>query len=138
LAGAAFYKEALNTRHWEDIVDATYDFVKAHALHNSSLINTYKKLKDANSELLREIRLAYSSLFSKQVKIINGDKFIARASATFEKIERQTKEIYTKLEYKLKNKKFLFHGQEKVAQVLKRLALTISTTSLLAGKELQK
>lgn len=135
------YSEQLDAREWNDVLALTHDFVKEHAFHNKSLMRSYKKIKQASDDLTSEIRIAYSTLF--RTKVNRGEhhdsqKLIKRFSTKFESIENEMSTLQTKLKAQMDNKKLLLHGQDKVATVLHRLAMSVKLSALKARNDLAK
>ena len=133
------YKTALDTKEWYDVLALTHEFVTEHALHNRSLIKSYKQIKRANDRLIHDIDDAYRLLFkSESTRTVSNKALVDKFSAKFEKIEKEMEALKIKLKTQLDEKKFLIHGQEKVAQVLHRLAITLKTTAIKARNDLKK
>jgi hypothetical protein len=136
---ANVYKNPLDTKEWYDVIARTHEFVTEHALHNKSLIKSYKQIKHANDKLIHAIDEAYRLLFkSESTRTVSNQALVDKFSAKFEAIEKEMEALKIKLKKQLDEKKFIIHGQEKVAQVLHRLALTLKTTAVKARNDLKK
>ncbi len=133
------YKTAMDSTEWNEVISTTHDFVKEHSLQNRSLMRSYKKIKQANDQLVHEIDMAYKLLFrSESTRNVSNKALVEKFSSKFGVIERNMKELKIKLKKQLDDKKFSLHGQEKVATVLHRLALTLELTAKKASNDLKK
>jgi len=136
------YKEPIDTTEWNAVIDATHDFVKKHAHFNKTLNNYYKKLKKANGALIKEIAYAYDYFYNPNTKRnlspATMKEVRKQVAASINKIADNLSTIERELQDRLKNKKASTHGQEKVLQVLYRLAITLATTAEKASIDLLK
>lgn len=132
------YKERLEAQTWNDVLQQTKDFVAEHHGINTSLVRSFKKIKNASDSLVKEIQHAYDLFYTESTKLIPNKTVKEKFSTKFDTIEKEMKDLKVKLKKQLTEDKFLAHGEEKVATVLHRLALTLETTAVKARNDLFK
>jgi hypothetical protein len=132
------YKERLEAKEWDDVLQQTKNFVDEHHGVNQSLMRSFKKIKNASNKLVQEIQHAYDLFYIESTKPISNKTVKEKFAAKFDVIKKEMHELKVKLKKQLDENKLLTHGEEKIATVLHRLALTLETTAVKARNDLFK